>query len=933
MLDEIIKGKSKNAHLDALVFPNRRDFRIWFIQLLDAKNEQLRNVQVIQQDGNGVIISKIYGQNATYDGSRKVWVFYNGKIAYIDPEGNVSSEEFFTRKEVSGWSETPWRLSSATLKGKYMTVPQLEHYLKENGDFPESNLAEFKTQMWYRFALPWNVLVVVFVASPLCIAFSRRGALGGIAGGLFLFIGLFSSSNVFLALGQGSRISAADRRLEPGGNFSFAWIHPALPPGDQPADSIYRIGGRGRVAGARVAKRSASPGGASGGSPILCCWNSGVCWTVVRFFIQHVVRYALRHKVLAVINILSVALGVSVYLAVQIANRSATAAFRAGIDVVAGRANIEVRGTIDDGLLPKLRAIPGVTAATPLVERLVTLPAWPGEYLHVLGVDPFTNSTFENFKVSKSGRESFDADAWFGDPRALAVAQKFAQSHKLKRGDSIRVKFGERTIDLVLSSVLEAKDGDSRFAAMDIGWAQELFGLQGKLTGVLFQISDPNNPKPVSDRIRHLVPPDAVVEEPGARSGQVEHLLSGFELNLTALSMISLLVGVFLIYNTVTASVVRRRSEVGILRALGVSRAKVRWLFLGEAALYGMFGSVAGCVGGVLLSNFLVRAVSKTVTNLYVLTSIDHFYLPLWQIPLVLFAGMGSVLVGAFVPANAGANLPPLRALNMGVLIERSEKPRALWILLSGGCLVAAFVTSKLALMGYRSAGFVAAFFTLIGFCCLSPYVAHGLGSLSSRMFRFLFLPRLAARNLVRSLYRHAITIAALASALAMLVSVSIMIYSFRKTIDRWLEHRLVADLFIGPAANEIVGFENFVTDDFTQFLRSRPEVEMMDTFRYLTATVNGEPTFLGVVTGTNRNIPDFVGGGDSAKYKAFQLADRVTISEPLSRRLKVNQGNIVTIATPLGPRSFQVVGVFYDYSRDSGVMLMQRANFEKYLA
>ena len=660
-------------------------------------------------------------------------------------------------------------------------------------------------------------------------------------------------------------------------------------------------------------------------------WNSGVCWTVVRFFIQHVVRYALRHKVLAVINILSVALGVSVYLAVQIANRSATAAFRAGIDVVAGRANIEVRGTIDDGLLSKLRAIPGVTAATPLVERVVTLPAWPGEYLHVLGVDPFTNSTFENFKVSKSGRESFDADAWFGDPRALAVAQKFAQSHKLKRGDSIRVKFGERTIDLVLSSVLEAKDGDSRFAAMDIGWAQELFGLQGKLTGVLFQISDPNNPKPVSDRIRHLVPPDAVVEEPGARSGQVEHLLSGFELNLTALSMISLLVGVFLIYNTVTASVVRRRSEVGILRALGVSRAKVRWLFLGEAALYGMFGSVAGCVGGVLLSNFLVRAVSKTVTNLYVLTSIDHFYLPLWQIPLVLFAGMGSVLVGAFVPANAGANLPPLRALNMGVLIERSEKPRALWILLSGGCLVAAFVTSKLALMGYRSAGFVAAFFTLIGFCCLSPYVAHGLGSLSSRMFRFLFLPRLAARNLVRSLYRHAITIAALASALAMLVSVSIMIYSFRKTIDRWLEHRLVADLFIGPAANEIVGFENFVTDDFTQFLRSRPEVEMMDTFRYLTATVNGEPTFLGVVTGTNRNIPDFVGGGDSAKYKAFQLADRVTISEPLSRRLKVNQGNIVTIATPLGPRSFQVVGVFYDYSRDSGVMLMQRANFEKY--
>jgi putative ABC transport system permease protein len=650
----------------------------------------------------------------------------------------------------------------------------------------------------------------------------------------------------------------------------------------------------------------------------------------VRFFIQHVVRYALRHKVLAVINILSVALGVSVYLAVQIANKSATAAFRAGIDVVAGRANVEVRGTLDDGSFPELQKVPGVTAATPLVERVVTLPDMPGEYLHVLGIDPLTNSTFENFKVSKSARASFDSDAWFGNPRSVAVAKKFADAHKLKLGDAIRIKFGERESDLVLSSVLEAKDGDAHFAAMDIGWAQELFGLQGKLTGVLFQISDPNNPAPVCERLRHLVPPDVVVQAPGDRSGQIERMLSGFELNLTALSMVSLLVGAFLIYNTVTASVVRRRNEVGILRALGASRAKVRWLFLGEAALYGVIGSVAGCVGGVLMSNFLVGAVAKTVTNLYVLTSIDHFYLPLWQIPVVLSAGMGSVLVGAFIPANAGANLPPLRALNMGVLIERSERPRLLWILLSGASLLAAFGASELALNGFRTAGFAAAFFTLIGFCCLSPYLTHHFGTWTGQTFRGLLLPRLAARNLVRSLYRHAITIAALASALAMLVSISIMIYSFRRTVDRWLNRRLVADLFISPSANEIVGFENFVSEDFIKFIRSLPDVETLDTYRNLTVTVNGAPAFLGVIIGTNRNIPEFLGGKNTEKYEAFQLPDRVTISEPLSRRLQVKQGDTVTIATPLGPHPFRVAGVFYDYSRDSGVILMQRANYEK---
>jgi putative ABC transport system permease protein len=651
----------------------------------------------------------------------------------------------------------------------------------------------------------------------------------------------------------------------------------------------------------------------------------------VRFFLRHVVRYALRHKVLGVINILSVALGVSVYLAVQIANRSATAAFRAGIDVVAGRANVEVRGSLDDRLFPKLQKVPGVTAATPVVESVVTLPDFPGEYLHILGVDPFTNSTFENFKLSKSGRASFDSEAWFGNPKALAVAKKFADTHNLKPGDSIRVKLGDREINLVLSFVLEAKDGDSHFAAMDIGWAQELFGLQGKLTSVLFQISHPNNPEPVSERIRHLVPPDAVVQEPGARSGQVENMLSGFELNLTALSMVSLLVGVFLIYNTVTASVVRRRNEVGILRALGASRAKVRWLFLGEAALYGMIGSVVGCVGGVLLSNFLVGAVSKTVTNLYVLTSIDHFYLPFWQIPAVLLAGMGSVMVGAFIPANAGANLPPLRALNMGLLIERSERPRLHWFVLSGGSLLAAFGAGELALNGFRIAGFAAAFFTLIGFCCLSPYLTHYFGTWVGQIFRGLLFPRLAARNLVRSLYRHAMTIAALASALAMLISVSIMIYSFRKTVDRWLNRRLVADLYVSPSANEVVGFENFVSEDLINLMRSLPEVEMLDTYRNLTVTVNGAPVFLGVIIGTNRNLPDFLDGKNAEKYQDFQRPDRVTISEPLSRRLRINQGDTVVIATPSGPHRFQVAGVFYDYSRDSGVMLMQRANYEKF--
>jgi putative ABC transport system permease protein len=466
---------------------------------------------------------------------------------------------------------------------------------------------------------------------------------------------------------------------------------------------------------------------------------------------------------------------------------------------------------------------------------------------------------------------------------------------------------------------------------MDIGWAQELLQLQGKLTTVLFRVSDPNNPGPVRDELQRRLPPDVLVQAPEQRSKQVEEMLAGFQLNLAALSMVSLLVGVFLIYNTITASVVRRRSEIGILRALGASRRRIRWLFLSEAALYGVLGGMIGCAGGVLLANLLVRVVSKTVTNLYVLVSIEHFYLPVWQLPYVFLLGMAAVLLGAFIPANAGANLPPLRALNLGILIERGQKPRLLWILLSGASLLLAFGTAQIALNGFRPAGFASAFLTLAGFCCLSPHVTQSCGIWIGRIFRSVFLLRLASQNFVRASYRHAITVAALASALAMLIGISIMIYSFRKTVDRWAERRLVADLFISPAANEIIGFESFIPKELIQVVNARPEVEMIDTYRRLTVSMNREPISLGVVVGTERNIPEYLGGKNAEKYRTFRKPDAVTISEPLARRLRLKEGDSVPIATPIGIHSFHVVGVFYDYTRDSGVMLMQRRTFEKY--
>ena len=649
-----------------------------------------------------------------------------------------------------------------------------------------------------------------------------------------------------------------------------------------------------------------------------------------RFFWQHIVRYALRHRFLALANVLSVGLGVAVYLAIQVTNRSAEQSFAAGVDLVAGRAHLEARGEIDDALFPQLQAIEGVTAATPVLEGVIILPDFPGEYLHLVGVDPLTNVEFRNFGV-----KSFDSasqDRWFGDAHAVSITKSFANTHGLKIGDSLKIEAGESVVLLTIAFLLDTENADSHLAAMDIGWAQELLGKAGTLSSALFRVRDPKNPDAVASRIAKVVPANVVVEPPSNRSAQVAKMLAGFHLNLTALSLVSLLVGVFLVYNTISASVVRRRGEIGILRSVGVSPGQVRWLFLGEGLLYGLIGSLLGIAGGLLIARSLLRVVATTISNVYVLTSIEHAYVAWDQVMLVFLLGLAATLLGAWVPAQSAVGVSPLQALNLGFLIERSERPAWSWIGWSAAAALLALVSGTAALRaGIRNAAFICALSTLITFCLLAPCATYWLGRSIGVLFRTTHLIHLAAQNLVRSLFRNAITIAALASAAAMLVSVSIMIFSFRSTVDRWINRRLVADLFITSTQNEVVGFQSFVSADLLRVLEQLPQVDALDTYRDYETELQGNLVSLGVVQGSGRNRPQFIGGADAHKLQQWHDADTVIASEPLAHRFNLREGQKLVLMTPEGPKSFSVVGIFYDYSRDSGLLLMQRSSFEKY--
>ncbi len=651
-------------------------------------------------------------------------------------------------------------------------------------------------------------------------------------------------------------------------------------------------------------------------------------------------RHLRRHPLLGLLNILSVALGVAVYLATQIANQSANRAFAATVDLVAGKAELQITGTaghLADTVLPQVAAVQGVSAATPMVRGVVTLPDFPGEHLEILGIDVFTNGPFRTFDPTNFDSSDLDIQRWLGPPGSIAVSEEFVRRHKLKAGDKIRARIGVIDRELEIGFLVRRDETfDSSFAAMDIGWAQELFGRRGELSVIQLKLTKPREREAVVAALRKVLPPDARVASPAQRTEEVEKMLGGFELNMTAMSLVSLLVGMFLIYNTVAASVARRHHEIGILRSLGVTRNEVRALFLGEAIVLGAIGSALGLIGGLLLARGLVNAVAQTISSLYVLVNVKDVALRPSAFALAWIVGVGSVIVSAWFPAQAAAKEDPVEALHGGNRLERSIRPSPAWLIsgLLSISLAGAFCFLALS-TGPRWLAFGGAFLVLTGFSFLVPRItfhfSKGVGGwlrrLRPRRRKARIETELAAANLSRALTRNSVTIASLGVAIAMTIGVSVMVFSFRKTVEAWIDDSLIADLFIAPASNE-VGAGSFMPPAAVQFLADHPAVANADTFREVHLPMGDKNVVVAVIRGERREF-QFLNGGDApARIRRFQNEPCVLISESFGRRNQLRDGDVMQLTTPDGPRTFPIAGVFYDYTRDQGIVYMSAKSF-----
>jgi putative ABC transport system permease protein len=480
-----------------------------------------------------------------------------------------------------------------------------------------------------------------------------------------------------------------------------------------------------------------------------------------------------------------------------------------------------------------------------------------------------------------------------------------------------------------------AKSLEGNFGLMDIASAQEALEKVGLIDRIDLIVEKSVDLDAVERDLKKVIPPGTEIRRPETRSGQIEKMVSAFHLNLTALSLISLIVGMFLIYNAISTSVIQRRREIGILRSIGVTRSQVLSLLIGEAGLIGGLGSLAGLGMGMGLAKIILYLVSRTITALYILVKAEHLTFS----PSILMEGFGlgllASILSAIGPAREASKIAPKEALALGTLETKVKIHLRHFSLIGLVLLILSFFFALQKPIYQRPIfGFLAALLIVVGISFLIPLITSFLNRLLAPPLCFLLgiEGKLASRYIQDSMARTVITIAALMTALSMLISISIMILSFRKTVDLWVEQSINGDVFIFPGSYSLTGYSALLPIEVSRALPSLPGVKAVDSFRALEVEYQNQPTLIASVDGQvflNMKVIRFTEGNPRAILNHFASGQSILVTESFSLRHQVKAGDRIRLHTPQGEREFLISGVFYDYSTDWGLILIEKKLFK----
>jgi len=655
---------------------------------------------------------------------------------------------------------------------------------------------------------------------------------------------------------------------------------------------------------------------------------------MIRYLRRSLASYLCSGRTLFVLSALGVSLGVAAVVAIQVINLNALGAFEGSVRAVGGESDLTVRGRapdFDESLFAEVLAQPGVAAAWPLYRLTAVLDTGepgPEVFVDVVGFDLFSPA-----RIPWSGDRGGLADP-------LTVAGWTAVSPELARrfgwgiGSGFRVSSGSRRIELRVGALVDFRRvtplAGTRLLVMDISQAQSLFGERGRIHQIEIRLADSAETARVRDELAERLGPGLRVETPQQRRQQAAGLLGAFRLNLTALSLISLFVGVFLVYVTTRASLLRRRHEFGLLRSLGATRTQTLSLMLAEVAMLGALGTALGLPLGYLTAALNVDRVSGTLSNLYLLEEIETLRLPAWIYLLGAAIGIGGSVAGALLPALDVSRRSPRSLLAAYAVRERLSRGAPLLFGVGLGVVLLGSLGSLGPVFDWRPGGFLAAIGLLIGLPLMTPLTVRALtGALPVRGFGV----RTGVKALGLDLGTTAFAIAAMGVAVSMLVGITLMIGSFRRTVEIWIEDTLHADVYVSTESWARGREAAVMEEPVVRSLGDHPAVRRVDRLRQFFTEVGGVEI---PVTGVDMELAletsrfAMLWGERDAALRAARDRGAVIIGEPLARKQNLRPGDTLEVFGPRGSVTLEVAAVAYDYSNERGGVVMDLGAMER---
>jgi putative ABC transport system permease protein len=652
--------------------------------------------------------------------------------------------------------------------------------------------------------------------------------------------------------------------------------------------------------------------------------------------------YFRRHLVRTVLTTAGIVLGVAVFVGMHTANQSVLFAFSRTVDRIAGKTQLQVTAGetgFDEEVLEKVQASPSIAVAVPVVEAVVDTRIEGEGNILILGVDMTGDRSLRDYDLD-SGDEAVIDDplVFLAQPDSLIVASEFAQKNHLRVGSRLALGTAEGEKPFTIRGIMKSSGLTAAFggnlAIMDTYAAQKMFGRGRKFDRIDIGVKPDRTITECEHELRSLLGPGFQVGPPSGRGQQFEAMLAAYSMMVNVSSVFALFIGMFIIYNSFAIAVTQRRSEIGILRALGATRRQIRWLFLSESAVTGLIGSLGGLAFGMLIARGIAASIGALISDVYgVAQHAGELATSPWVLVGALAIGIATSLIAALIPAQNAARIDPVRALQKGtyqVLSAGESRVRVTLAAALGAVSIACLIAGGSRPVFY--AGYVLAIAAAL---LLSPLLALTLAR-ALRPFLKALRPvegALAADSLIQSPRRTSASVAALMLSLALVVAFAGMARASYDSIIDWMNTALNPDLFVLPSQNLVVRTIRF-PQTLAPALAAIAGVDRVQMVRDARIVFRQTPVMIVAVemssiAQTSRRDP--IAGNAQEMYRLTSAGRGLMVSDNLAQLQHLSLGETIEIPAPNGAIRLPIVGIVLDYSDQQGTILMDRTLFQRY--